>query len=469
MIMASARLGGTVTAREHAERGGEVRRRVPTAGSSRTGLLGLAAVIVLAACAVAAPTPGPSSAPGGSAPDQPAASTPSPSTGPASGEWELLPEIAAFTGAQVADVERGAAGLIALGTAVAVGGAVAEGRPAVWSSADGRTWTEPVELPLPTPAPAVVGADAVTRFGEGFVAVGEAVTEAGIVGLAWTSVDGRSWTVDRIAAGACPADVASRGSLIVAVGTIGPCHSGGAGQPGTWTSADGRTWRAGTLTGDDGRFGAFAVVAATADLFVAAGSVGSTAAACDTGCAARPEHRLDGAPWISADGRTWRRVADPAPFELSGVRTVVAGRTGLVAAGSPWYTPTGPDSTVLWRSADGRAWTVAEPAPPFADRLGISLTATDAGIALLTLDSTTAGAPARAWTSADGIVWRQLPTLPLPPGGQVARIVGFGGGLAVIGQRDVAAPGATCPGSKDDVLAGRCRTIVGVWLRGSPA
>lgn len=123
----------------------------------------------------------------------------------------------------------------------AVPGAAAN-RPAVWTSADGRTWAAQ-QLPLPAGA-AWASLNNVVAAGTAVLAVGTGSTPTGVTAFAFVSADGgKTWqqsplpqaagTTIEVAAVATP-----RGFVI----------SGGTGSLGTehvllWSSADGRDWR----------------------------------------------------------------------------------------------------------------------------------------------------------------------------------------------------------------------------------
>ncbi len=132
-------------------------------------------------------------------------------------------------------VAAGDGGFVAGGS---VGPELAERHARFWTSFDGSTWR-----PVPDEAAAFAGAEvrAITRFGEGFVAVGvlgDAQVQTGAV--AWTSPDGLTW--ERIESpafdgGKAVALVESPAGGLVAVGTTVDRREAVA-----WTSSDGRAW-----------------------------------------------------------------------------------------------------------------------------------------------------------------------------------------------------------------------------------
>jgi hypothetical protein len=126
-----------------------------------------------------------------------------------------------------------------------------QGRPAVWTSADGRAWTV---KRLPQPSGALEGwFDKVAVKGGLLVATGTATTAYGRTAFAFVSSDGGgSWQEVRLPrAGQDGADSSDRNSAVTAVTATpkGFVIAGTAGRPGRtdvvlWTSADGRAWAA---------------------------------------------------------------------------------------------------------------------------------------------------------------------------------------------------------------------------------
>ncbi len=116
------------------------------------------------------------------------------------------------------------------------------GRPAVWTSADGRRWTLQ-QLPLPAGS-VEAWFDHVAAKGSALVATGTATTPSGTQAFAFISADGgRSWQ---------PAPLTAGGSANTAVTAMtatarGFVVAGTSGRPGSsdvmlWSSGDGRTW-----------------------------------------------------------------------------------------------------------------------------------------------------------------------------------------------------------------------------------
>jgi hypothetical protein len=126
-----------------------------------------------------------------------------------------------------------------------------QGRPAVWTSADGRKWTL---KQLPQPAGSLEGwFDKVAIKGSLLVASGTATTSSGRAAFAFASSDGGvSWQEIRLPrAGQDGADSSDHNSFVTAVTATpkGFVIAGAAGRPGRadvvlWTSADGHSWAA---------------------------------------------------------------------------------------------------------------------------------------------------------------------------------------------------------------------------------
>jgi hypothetical protein len=311
-------------------------------------------------------------------------------------------------------------------TIVAVGSTWSSGTTptasaAAWRSTDGVTWT---------PAPLEGSAEAVRAVAGGtggYVAVGSAVSGDTTRPAVWTSADGRSWravaTADAFAPLAgCDStsldDVAAGRGGFVAVGVEwGPCGQRGA----AWSSPDGRTWtRAPSATGGNGT----RVVIATDIGYVAAGAADAAAG-----------EGMRAAFWWSADGRSWTMAADQADFHGAEPAALLATASGVLAVGSAIRVV---DMVpVAWRSADGRAWVRLPaagltPAPPSnpspapgetsgALTLAGRLLAVDGGLVATGATMASRGASGSAartpwrlviWTSTTGDAWARVPDDP---------------------------------------------------------
>jgi hypothetical protein len=182
----------------------------------------------------------------------------------------------------------------------------------VYAPSSGSTWrTEPAANPALAPPSLPGGGSTAVRFGNEWVAIGEAnlspatsAASANPSGLAqsWTSVDGVHWV--------------SHGPLDPAAG-INPERPTG-----------------------------LCVRAGPDPALVAVGSTGPTSVA-----------------WLSADGAHWSRAAIDPPA-LAGGRQVMSGciatATGLVAFGAT-TSPSGASIPAIWKSVAGSQWTRQSP------------------------------------------------------------------------------------------------------------
>jgi len=178
----------------------------------------------------------------------------------------------------------------------------------------------------------------VVATARGLVAVG--YVYPGWHPIAWTSPDGESWTLHELGSTAFTFPVAlavGTNGTIVAVGRSGSL-------PVAWSSADGVAWTEHPvpILGTDGIAERMTTVIATADGFLAGGSVG-------------PEILDRHARfWRSPDGVTWTPVPDePVAFANAEPRAMLATPRGFVAVGflGQAEAPTG---SVAWTSPDAR-------------------------------------------------------------------------------------------------------------------
>ncbi len=156
-------------------------------------------------------------------------------------------------GAAVAGALDGAGNSQMLAVTATADGFLAVGshdsRPAAWTTADGRTWSQ-ADLPLPAGATGAL-LQHVAADGRAVVAAGVAQTSAGQVPFAARSVDGgRAWTESALPV---PAGTAQVSALTAADGgfTMTGTFGAGSGEQDVvvWTSPDGTTWKAATPAG----------------------------------------------------------------------------------------------------------------------------------------------------------------------------------------------------------------------------
>lgn len=251
---------------------------------------------------------------------------------------------------------------------VAVGGVVsppqeapqARGlRPAVWTSPDGQSWSQPHLL---EGMPGVAARDVATSGGQ-TVAVGGPVTSLW-AGIAWTSPDGQSWTARTVVEDATLHGVAATpNGGFLAVGST-PTGGGPDGPPDAdgilYTSPDGRSWI--PVPDPDGVFagpGNQQLVSVATDQ-----NGQQVAAGTDAGHAAL---------WIAPIGRTWKRIphrdavfptrdGDPHTGNpASAITDILPTGSAWVAVGSAPGADTAPDPTV-WLHP-GATLTTPQPTP----------------------------------------------------------------------------------------------------------
>jgi hypothetical protein len=187
--------------------------------------------------------------------------------------WTRAHDVNDSTGSsQVLAVAADARGFVSAGSH--------EGKPAVWITTDGTTWTT-IVLPVPTGASSAV-LQQIAINGNRVAALGQATTPAGLVPIAELSVNGGvSWQqVPFSAPGpdtAFTALTASSGGFTAA----GQFGSPGQQQVAAWTSADGTSWThapIGGLTGSQtGGSYQISALAPSGDAVTGIGSVATQA------------------------------------------------------------------------------------------------------------------------------------------------------------------------------------------------
>ncbi len=261
----------------------------------------------------------------------------------------------------------------------------------VFLSTDGSTWsTEPAANPALGPPSLPPGGSAAIRFGDEWVAVGEAslspassAASANPSGLAqsWTSVDGIHWV--------------SHGPLDAAAG-ITPERPGGLCVRG----------------GSD-------------PALVAVGSTYQTSVA-----------------WLSTNGAHWVRAAidgPPLPGGSQEMSGCIATASGLVAYGDT-TSPSGARLPAIWRSVDGAQWTREDAVGFVAGATTPLTTVAHSGSTWLALASgpATPAEPAisQLWLSQDGgLTWLLMDTSESSwqsAGTARLEVAGFEDGLPVV-------------------------------------
>ena len=241
------------------------------------------------------------------------------------------------------DIVRWSGGVIAVGSDTADTGAdTPVGPTRVWTSPDGRSWSE---LPLAT-----LGFDDPTGntfFGAG-AACGDGVlietVDANDHYALYYSTDGTTWARSDLANKANGALV-GRGGVVVA-DTETPLGGSSAGLALAVTT-DCATWQRVALPGP--KVGSILDLAANASGFVAVGYSGSIESGAKEPLA-----------WYSTDGQHWSSATVPAS-KGDGLLSVWAGADGYLAmSNSPGVTP---GTERLWSSTDGHTWAVTKTDP----------------------------------------------------------------------------------------------------------
>jgi len=217
-------------------------------------------------------------------------------------------------------------------------GAVAVSSGRAWFSRDGAAWSPVSAVPFRNGAPSAIVAGP-----KGFVGVGTVCPRGRCRAAAWTSTDGRRWTLRlRIEGGATatmstitpsPTGFVAGGSHEVPDPDSDPAEEITTTRPLFWRSSDGVRWTllGGLPVGD--AFGSVRVIAS-----LRAGGRGPLVAVIE-----------DGSNLVSGDGRSWMAATGPEGFQPQSVVSV-AGR----------FLAVGGDRA--WTSADGRTWSaVAQP------------------------------------------------------------------------------------------------------------
>ena len=253
------------------------------------------------------------------------------------------------------DIGRGAMKKVTAGGPglVAVGWGAGNGLSgAVWTSVDGIAWSQ---VPFDEPVFGNSIIDSVTAGGPGLVAVGTVYDPPQLNqtrhAAVWTSADGRTWSRvthddDEVFATASMRDVTAGDTGLVAVGYDDDAGIDG-GAAAVWLSADGLTWT--RVPHDPTVFGDNSNTAHSYQMTgVSVGGPGLVAVGWFHGPAATPTPAV----WTSANGTTWFRVPhnDTAFAENAYFDTVTVGEAGLVAVGIAGCGP------AVWTSNDGLEW-----------------------------------------------------------------------------------------------------------------
>ncbi|MDP9342497.1 MAG: serine/threonine protein kinase [Actinomycetota bacterium] len=314
---------------------------------------------------------------------------------------------------------------------------------AVWTSVNGRTWSQgsvPSE-------PGNQGIAAVAPGGPGYVAVGSTDSATGTDAAVWSSRDGSTWTEFHSQVFGGSGDQAMRRVVVAPPGlvAVGSDGSGGDLDAAVWLF-DGQTWSIERSTafggaGDQEMRSAVPFQGGLVAVGFASGGNGT-----------------DAAVWRSPDGTSWTRVRSNA---LGGpgdqiMITVEQGGPGLVAVGST--NENGDEDAAVWTSSNGTTWQRVNDPAVFGgpgDQEAIGIVSTASGLVAAGFDLSTTDAV--VWTSSDGRTWVRKDIAQLGGSGtqQIKGIASFGRDLVAVGR------------IRQEGVGGRDEDA-GVWV-GSPA
>lgn len=346
-----------------------------TPPSWRSTALGamLVATLLIAGCTTGTPpaTASPSATPSESPADPSQPVTPSPAPAPAAVSWEAASVPDAEMASSITAIVPGGDGLVAIGFDGAFGSLL-------WTSTDGRTWTDVTPQSF-----ASAGIAGVVEWQGGLIGVGRGNTldvdaqRAAVYrsddGLTWRQVPGGEEMLGQLI------DVVATDDGLFAVGGVP-----GEDAAGIWRSTDGETWE---RTG-----GTFEHAFMWS---IAEGGPGLVA----VGWRRNPEPDL--AVWTSTDGAAWTLAPDPESFEGYEATDVIGLDGTLVMVGSPVAGGQGR----IWVSEDGLAWELAEVAGMDGEAFARTVNRTPAGLVATGSAGDQRGA---AWLSTDGRSWQPL-------------------------------------------------------------
>lgn len=307
-----------------------------------------------------------------------------------------------------------------------------------------RDWTR---TDLPDPAPSVYGGGTptgVVTFNGTFVATGSVWAACCADGdpslnrgVAWTSSDGRSWTLrDPISAfeHASLTGLVTDGTRLIAVGTYAAPipNAQGVSVAAVWVSSDGARWI--RVSGG----ARWIRVSGSVPSFVAVGPHGLIGAVVTQD----PSRSTASARFVtSTDGLTWTSVSDSFEADLRGLAAAPDGTAMAVGAvpGAPRADGTTTTDMVVWRSADGTTWTGPETIAH--DALPVAVTSDGEGFLAVVrlsalLPSGSISDVSEVWRLAEGNGPRQA-AIPLGKEESLASIFVVGDTLLATGDTSV--------------------------------
>lgn len=302
-------------------------------------------------------------------------------------------------------VAAGALGYFATGTI--------DGRPAMWSSTNGRDWFEDPAAEKAISSSPGARVNALVAAGDKVFAGGSVLSGGQQSAAIWSTVDGLHWQLVQTAQTAFTGadsrvvySLAPLGTGLVAVGAI---DVGTRWLPASWISPDGASWSQPSTD--------FPSPGAAATPALVAGMAARSVSAVPTLAGATSVVAAGGGPygqaaWSSTDGIHWTALALPrgAASATGWQATLVAGTTTatVVADGQPGQAHVLSDEPSGWQEPSADA-SVFGPVRPVARPL--QLRSTPAGL-VLSLEVTTApqaiGTPVASVAyllSKDGVTW----------------------------------------------------------------
>lgn len=375
----------------------------------------VALTLLLAACggSVATPSAGPTD-PAPSVDLSPSGTPPPSEPGPTASpemSWQRIELPADQDIGAVVDVEATADGFVALGFSGPTGSTI-------WTSTDGRTWTE-----RPQPQWENVALPSMAEVDGRLIAVGRDTTDIEAeFAVVWISENGVEWRLaeggpDLV--GAQLIEVVPTNTGLVAIGGFP-----GRDAAAAFTSADGEFWTlAGTETPD-----AFDQAFAWS---VAAGGPGLVA----VGWRRNADSAIgfDPAFWTSTDGTSWSLGPTPDGAPGAQARDVVALEDGTLAAVGDLVNG---GRSFAWASEDGIGWELVEEGEGFDGGVVSDLSPVVDGL----LAAGSVGVDGALWTTGDGRTWTAVRD-PVLDDAYLVETLAADGGLIAVGALQRQIPG----------------------------
>jgi hypothetical protein len=228
----------------------------------------------------------------------------------------------------------------------------------------------------------------------------------------WSSIDGRQWKRELLQApweGRHTAGYAVHRDRMWIVG--GDCNQGHY-QNDVWNSGDGGTWDKVCDPVPWGPRVLHYTLVFKGRIWVMGGQTLPQYA---------PEKEVFYADvWNSADGKTWEKVSDNAPWAprgLIGGSAVFKGRMWILGGGT-YDTPAKRDRLFyndVWSSADGVQWERHTEAAPWHPREYHDVAVFDDRLWVMEGFHRTGGNRKDVWHSTDGVTWTEVPNTPWLP------------------------------------------------------